>query len=64
MEMPLITIGFNKNDEADFSVRGDFMELTLKQLQELRALIPVAIYVAEDMWRCKQPNTASQSNKR
>ena len=47
----LITIGFDKNGEADFGVNCSFEELTLDQLNKIRAMIPVAIYIAEDMWR-------------
>lgn len=58
MEKPLITIGFDKNGDADFGVRGDFQELSLEKLNELRQIIPTAIYIAEDMWRSAQPNLA------
>ncbi len=52
----LITIGFDKNGECDFGVKADFAELTIKQLNEIRQMIPVAIYIAEDMWRRNNSN--------
>ena len=51
MKKELITIGFDKNGEADFGIRGDLSELSLKKLNELRSIIPVAIWAAEDMWK-------------
>ena len=51
MERELITIGFNKDGEADFGIRGDVIDLSLEQMQELRAMIPVAIWCAENIWR-------------
>jgi hypothetical protein len=54
MEKPLITIGFDKNGEADFGIRDDLSELSLEKFNELRQIIPVAIYVAEDGWHREQ----------
>lgn len=51
MENPLITIGFNEDGEADFGIRGDFSNISFEKLVKIRAMIPVAIYIAEDMWR-------------
>ncbi len=66
MERPLITIGFDKNGEADFGVRGDIQDLTLEEMNQLRQIIPVAIKVAENMWHdefVKRPeNQAHSSN--
>ena len=51
MNKPLITIGFNKHGEADFGINCDIKDLSFKKLEQLRGMIPVAIYVAENMWR-------------
>ena len=55
MEKPIIQIGFDKNGDADFSVSGTMGGLSFEELKALRAMIPVAIYVAEDMWRRNNP---------
>jgi len=60
MKRELITIGFNKNGEADFGVRGDLIDLSLEKFNELRIMIPVAIGIAEDMWRRNRENGESQ----
>lgn len=54
MKYPLIEIGFNKDGEADFSVGSRIEELSFEKMKELRAMIPVAIGIAEDMWRRQQ----------
>jgi hypothetical protein len=46
----LITIGYHKG-ELDFGVNSSITELSLSEMKELREMIIVAIYVAEDMWR-------------
>lgn len=65
MTRDLITIGFDKYGDADFGVRGDLASLTLEEMQKLRAMIPVAIGIAEDMWRREQEskNQAGQVSK-
>lgn len=64
MKRELITIGFDKNGEADFRIRGDFSGLSYEELNEIRKIIPVAIYVVEDMWRRNnQPESANQANQ-
>jgi hypothetical protein len=50
----ILTIGFDKNGEADFGVRCTVCELTYGQMTELRSMIPVAIGVMEQMWRDEQ----------
>lgn len=60
MEEELITIGFDKG-EADFGVRGDIVDLPIEKLKELREMIVVAIYVAENMWR-KHNEVKAQTN--
>lgn len=51
MKDAIITIGFDKNGQADFGIRGDIVDLSLEDMNELRRMIPVAIGVAEDMFR-------------
>ncbi len=51
MVRDLITIGFDKNGEADFGIRGHVADLSMKEMQQIRAIIPVAIGVFENMWR-------------
>lgn len=51
MHNPIISIGFDKNGDADFGITGDIGDLTLERMKELRAMIPVAIGTAEDMFR-------------
>ena len=50
VKQALITIGFDKNGEGEFGISCCMADLTLRQMNELREIIPVAIYVAEDMW--------------
>lgn len=50
----IITVGFDKNGDADFGVRCIVTELTYDQMKELRAMIPVAIGTMEQMWRDSQ----------
>ena len=47
----LIVIGFDKNGEADFRIRGDVAELSGERMNQLRQMIPVAIGSAEEMFR-------------
>ena len=56
-EIDLITIGYHKG-EMDFGVNGSVSELSLEQLKELREMIIVAIWCAEDMWRRNQKEKA------
>lgn len=50
----IITVGFDKNGEADFGVCCSVQALTLKQMNELRSMITVAIGTMEQMWRDEQ----------
>jgi hypothetical protein len=50
----LLTVGFDKNGQADFGVRCAIVYLTYEQMMELRAMIPVAIGTMEQMWRDEQ----------
>ncbi len=52
-EKDLITIGYYKG-EMDFGVNCSVAGLSLKELNELREMIIVAIWSAEDMWRRNQ----------
>ena len=64
MKKLIIEIGFDKNGEMDFGVVGTVTTLTLKQMKDLREMIIVASYVAEEMWSREQDkkleNQASQ----
>ena len=46
----ILTIGFDKNREAEFGVSCAIYNLTLSEMKELRAMIPVAIGEMERMW--------------
>jgi hypothetical protein len=62
----IITVGFDKNGEADFAIPCTVGELTYAQMKELRAMIPVAIGVMEQMWcdeNRKKPENQAQEAK-
>lgn len=50
----ILTVGFDKNGEAEFGASASVMDLTFAQMNEVRAIIPVAIGVMEEMWRDAQ----------
>lgn len=50
----ILNIGFDKNGEAEFGASAYVMELTFEQMKEIRAMIPVAIGVLEQMWKDEQ----------
>lgn len=52
----IIVIGFDKNREAEFGVTCSVVELSHRDMKELRAMIIVAIGTMEDMWRKHQMN--------
>ena len=54
VENGIITVGFDKNGDAEFGVRCAVLTLTLEQMNELRTMIPVAIGTMEQMWRDEQ----------
>jgi hypothetical protein len=56
-ETILMEIKLDKYGKADFGIYGTFGALTLEQLNDVRAMIPVAIFVAEDSWRNAHPDT-------
>lgn len=55
----ILTVGFDKNGEVDFGIRATATDLSRKQINEIRAMIPVAIGVLEDMWRRNTEKTAA-----
>lgn len=61
----MIQIGFDKNGEAEFLISATISDLSFERMKELRAIIPVAIGVAENMWRNSKhlKNPASQESK-
>ena len=46
----ILTVGFAKDGHADFGVRMDVCELSYEQMDELRAMVTVAIGQMERMW--------------
>jgi len=48
-EIDLISIGYHKG-EVDFSINCEITNLTLEELKDIREMIVVAIWQAEDMW--------------
>lgn len=59
----IITIGFNKNGEADFRVSATIAELSVDRMNDLRSMITVAIGTAEDMWRREQESQDAATAK-
>ena len=63
----IITIGFDKNMEPDFGIGCSIYDLTFAEMKELRAMIPVAIGVMEQMWRdeqTKKPENQATSERK
>lgn len=63
----IFTVGFDKNGEAEFSVRATVFDLTYEQMKELRAMIPVAIGQMERMWfdeQMRKPENQAAEAKR
>lgn len=50
VKQAILTVGFDKNGEAEFGVSACVMELTHEDMKELRAMIPVAIGQMERMF--------------
>ena len=44
----LLFVGLNKNGEVDFGVKDIDRNLSFEEIQEIRAMIPVAIKVLEE----------------
>lgn len=47
---PLLSVGFDKNGDADFRVSSRLFELTFEKMNLLRQMIPVGIAETERMW--------------
>lgn len=58
MKHTIISIGFNKDGEADFAI-SDMASLSLEKMNQLRSMITVAIGTAEMMWRNAREKDAS-----
>lgn len=54
----LFIVGMNKG-EWDFSIRATIQDLSIDEMQELRAMIMAAVGTAEDMWRRGQVQETS-----
>ena len=50
-EQALVSVGFDKNGEAEFAISMKLEELSLERMNELRTMLVVAIGTAEDIWR-------------
>lgn len=48
-----ITIGIDKNGEADFGVNSSIEDLSLEKFREMMGILSTTIYIAEMMWRNK-----------
>ena len=51
----VITIGFDKNGEADFRICMVIASFDYDQMNQLRRMIPLAIAEAENLWRDHGP---------
>ena len=60
LEIDLLSIGFHKG-EADFRVSMLAQDLSFGDMQELRAMIPVAIAELEGVWRRRNTPDALQT---
>jgi hypothetical protein len=61
-----ISIGFDKNGDADFAISGLIHNLNKAEFDELRKMITVAIGTMEAMWRAENgesENTKSNTDK-
>lgn len=59
-----LTIGFDKNGEAEFGVHlGEVVELPFEKMQELRAMIPVAIAQLEHYWMTMGPPSKAMAQE-
>lgn len=62
VKKPIIAVGFDEGGIADFNVLGSVGDLTLEQMNSLRTMIPVAIWVMEQLWREMQ-ETVQEPNQ-
>lgn len=50
-----LSVGFCRSyGDADYAVKCSVADLTYEQMQQLRAIIPVAIFAMERMWSAEQ----------
>jgi hypothetical protein len=59
----LLSVFIDKYGEADFGVRYTVCDLSFEQMQKVRAIIPVAIGVMEQMWRDEQARKPENQGK-
>lgn len=57
MKDAFIAVGYHKG-EMDFSIAGTVLELSYEEMNDLRAMLVVAIGTMEDMWRREQERKA------
>lgn len=57
---PIITIGFDKNGEADFRVNMSIAEVDRADMEELTRMIPWAIKEALSLWLDHGPPSKEQ----
>jgi hypothetical protein len=57
MNDPYISVGYHKG-EMDFAIAATVQELSHEEMNDLRAMIVVAIGTMEDMWRREQERKA------
>ena len=50
VEKKILTVGFDKNGEADFAVSLTVCDLTYEEMDKLRAMVTVAIGQMERAW--------------
>lgn len=62
MDNPILCVGFDKG-EVDYALGARVTDLTFAQMQEFRAMIPVAIAQAEFMWRESHEPVAAQQEE-
>ena len=60
VKYPILEVGYDKNGEMDFGVCATVETLSYKQIKELREMIIVAIWCAEDMWRRNQTEDTAE----
>jgi hypothetical protein len=53
MNNPYFAVGYHKG-EMDFSILGSVCDLSIEEMNDLRAMIVVGIGTMEDMWRREQ----------
>ena len=56
---PIISVGFNKNDEADFLVDSAVYDLAPERLNELAAMCFAAFHAAYSMRNARETNSQS-----